>query len=186
MIQSGAAGWQRLVFDEFHGLVHGLLYKGLGPSAEVEDLVGDVFLSLFEHARSIRAAHAVRSYVVSVTMNAVRRELRQRKRRTLFERLTGASDDGERLAATDDPKAKAALLQLSRILDGLGTEERLAFVLHGLEGLQLAEVAEALSVSLSTAKRRVRAANEYMRKRVSRNVLLADYIRERSPRGESW
>ncbi len=186
MIQAGAPGWQRQAFDEFHALVHGLLYKSLGPSAEVEDLVSDVFLSLFESAQSIREPHALRSYVVSVTMNTVRRELRQRRRRALFERLTGGADQTERLVAPDDPKAKAALLQLSRILDGMGTEERLAFVLYGLEGLRLAEVAEALAVSLSTAKRRVRSANEHVRKRVSRNVLLADYIRERSPQGEWW
>ena len=79
MIRAGAPDWQRLAFDEFHALVHGLLYKSLGPSAEVEDLVSDVFLSFFESAQSIREPHALRSYVVSVTMNAARRELRQRR-----------------------------------------------------------------------------------------------------------
>ena len=55
-------------------------------------------------------------------------------------------------------------------------------MLHSLEGMRLAEIAEILRVSLSTAKRRVQRANEHVLKRVSRNALLADYIRDKSER----
>jgi DNA-directed RNA polymerase specialized sigma24 family protein len=39
-----------------------------------------------------------------------------------------------------------------------------------------AEIASALGVSESTAKRRVRSANARVLKRVGRNALLADYL----------
>lgn len=172
--------WQRRAFDAYYRLVQGLLVKSLGPHGDIEDLVSDVFLGFFESARNIRLAGAVRSYIVSITLNVVRREVRQRKRRRLVYKIVGGPQDWERGTSTDDPKAKAALLQLSRILDDIDTEERIAFVLHGLEGLSMGEIAEVLGVSLSTAKRRVRRANEHVLKRVSRNALLADYIRERS------
>ncbi len=80
----------------------------------------------------------------------------------------------------DDPKAKAALLQLHRILEGLDHEERLIFVLHVLEELPLAEAASNLSVSLSTAKRRLKKANERIRRRVLSNPLLSEFVRERA------
>ena len=51
-----------------------------------------------------------------------------------------------------------------------------------MEGMQIAEIAQALNMSHSTAKRRVRRANEHVFKRVSRNALLADYIREKAGR----
>lgn len=179
-IQRDTADWQRRAFDDYYRLVYGLLVKALGPHGDVEDLVSDVFLGFFESARNIRDASCIRSYIVSITMNVVRREVRQRKRRRLVYKLVGGPHDWERGTSTDDPKAKAALLQLSRILDEINTEERLAFVLSGLAGMSMAEIAEALDVSLSTAKRRVRRANENVLKRVSRNALLADYIRERA------
>ncbi len=183
-IQSNAADWQRETFDLFYVLVSRLMAKALGPSSEVEDLVGDVFLSLFENARNIRSATSLRSYVVSVAMNAARRELRRRKQRAWFGSLAGSSDDLDRRPSVDDPRAKAALLQLDRILDELDSGERIAFVLHSLEGMQLEEVAAALDVSHSTAKRRVRRALEHLTKRVSRNALLSDYIRERTGRSD--
>ena len=177
------AGWQRRAFEAFHGLVHGLLIKSLGPRAEIADLVGDAFVIFFGSAHRIQSALAVRSYLVSITMNLARREVRQRKRRELFQRFTGGAPEYEQEPGPDDPKAKAALIQLSRILDELPADDRSAFVLSNLEGMPALEVAELLGVSESTAKRRIRRANERVLKRVRCNVLLADYVQARTERG---
>jgi RNA polymerase sigma-70 factor (ECF subfamily) len=175
-------GWQRRAFDAFHGLVHGLLIKSLGPRAEIADLVGDVFVTFFTSAHRIQSPLAVRSYLVSIAMNKARREVRLRKRRQLFQRFTGGAAEYEQEAGRDDPKAKAALIQLSRILDELSVDDRAAFVLSNLESLPLLEIAQVLGVSESTAKRRVRRANQHVLKRVSRNALLADYVQVRTER----
>ena len=180
-ILRGEPGWQKRAFDEFHGLVHGLLVKCLGPNADILDLVSEVFLNFFENAQRIRDPQAVRSYLVSITMNKARRQIRVRRRRAFFQGLSGTAEVEHR-PSPDDPKAKAALIHLDRILDELGAEERAAFVLQSLEGMEVAEIAEVLGVSLSTAKRRIKRANEHVRKRVSRNALLSDYIRERTGR----
>lgn len=181
-IAGNTGDWQRRAFDEFHGLVHGLVLKCLGPNAEASDLVSEVFVKFFENAHRIRAQGAIRSYLVSITMNAIRGEVRRRKRRELLLKLSGLLPDLEQEPGHDDPKAKAALIQLSRILEDLGANDRIAFVLHSLEGMHIAEIAAVLKVSESTAKRRVRRANEHVLKRVSRNALLADYIQEKTVR----
>jgi RNA polymerase sigma-70 factor (ECF subfamily) len=178
-ISGNARDWQRRAFEEFHGLVHGLVLKCLGPNAETSDLVSEIFVKFFENAHRIRAQGAIRSYLVSITMNAIRGEVRRRKRRELLLKLSGLSPEFDQEPGQDDPKAKAALIQLSRILEDLGANDRIAFVLHSLEGMQIAEIASVLKVSESTAKRRVRRANEHVLKRVSRNALLADYIQDR-------
>lgn len=178
-VSTRGSDWQREAFEQYHGLVHGLVLKCLGPNAETMDLVSEVFVKFFENAHRIRSQSAIRSYLVSITMNAIRGEVRRRKRRELLLKLSGLIPDLEHEPGQDDPKAKAALIQLSRILDELGVNARMAFVLHSLEGLHMAEIAEALKVSESTAKRWVRRANEHVLKRVSRNALLADYIQDR-------
>jgi len=180
-IQVDAPDWKQRAFDDFYGLVHGLLLKSLGPQQEVEDLVSEVFLKFYDGAFRIRKPDAVRSYIVSVTMNTVRHEIRQRRRKLFVWRLSGNSEEElERQPSADDPKAKAALVHLDRILQELGVEERSAFVLRNLEGLQINEIAEALNTSESTVKRRLRNANERVLRKVSRNALLADYVRDRT------
>lgn len=170
-------GWQRQIFDEYISLVRGLLIKTLGPRDNIEDLVADVFVGLFESAPNIRSADGLRSYVVSVALNTARREIKRRHRRRLVFWNDAPEDEVERVAGTDDPRAKAALRQLSRFLDELGSEERLVYVLHVLEGNPLAEVGEALDLSRSTVKRRLKKASEKMLRRVERNPLLTDYVR---------
>lgn len=179
-IVENRSGWQARAYREFQGLVRGLVVKSLGPKADVEDIVSDVFVRFLESARRIRSAHAVRSYVVSITMNSIRREARSRKRRALFGRFLFASDDLERKPGLDDPKAKAALIQLSRILDELHPDDKAVFVLRAMEGMPIADIATTLRMSHSTAKRRAKRASERVLKRVSRNALLADYVREKS------
>ncbi len=179
-IMRGSDGWQSQAYREYQGLVRGLVVKSLGPKAEVEDVVADVFVRFLENAKRIRSPQGVRSYLVSITMNSVRREARKRKRRALFQRFFAVSDEMERRPGLDDPKAKAALIQLSRILDELSTADRAAFVLRCMEGLPMGEVADTLRISHSTAKRRVRRASERVLKRVRRNALLADYVRDRT------
>jgi RNA polymerase sigma factor (sigma-70 family) len=179
-IQAGEAGWQRRAYDEYYSLVRRLLINALGPNAEVEDLIGDVFVAFLESATRIRSAEGLRSYMVSIAMNTVRRELRRRQRRRAWFAWEDSDSAAERVASVDDPKAKAALLQLSRILDQLNVDDHMVFVLHMVEKLPVIDVAESLNMSVSTVKRRLKRANERVLRRVSRNPLLADYVREKS------
>jgi RNA polymerase sigma factor (sigma-70 family) len=178
-IQVNDAGWQRQAYDEFLPLVRGLVVRSLGPKLETEDLIADVFVALFENARNIRSADGLRSYIVSIVMNLVRRELRRRRRRTLL----GFSDEerrlSERVPSTDDPKAKTALHLLSQILKTLDTDDHLVFSLCALEGFKLEEAADTLGISVSSVKRRLKRATENLEKRVQQNPLLADYVHER-------
>jgi RNA polymerase sigma factor (sigma-70 family) len=179
-IQEDRPGWKREIYDHYISLVRGLIGKSLGPRDDTEDLVADVFVGLFESAPKIRSADTMRSYVVSVVLNTVRREFKRRKRRRLFFASDSPGDEVERLPGTDDPRAKVALKQLSRMLDDLIEEERLVYVLHVLEGLSLSDVTESLNMSRSTVKRRLKKANEKMLRRVEKNPLLTDYIRAKA------
>ena len=179
-IQTQEPGWQRQAYDEYHSLVRRLLINALGPNAEVEDLIGDVFVAFLESATRIRSAEGLRSYMVSIAMNTVRRELRRRQRRRTWFAFEDSDSAAERVPSTDDPKAKAALLQLSRILDQLTIDDRMVFVLHMVEKLPVIDVAESLNMSVSTVKRRLKRSSERVLRRVSRNSLLADYVLEKS------
>jgi len=179
-IQTQEPGWQRRAYDEYHALVRRLLINALGPNAEVEDLIGDVFVAFLESATRIRSAEGLRSYMVSIAMNTVRRELRRRQRRRAWFAWEDAESAAERVPGVDDPKAKAALLQLSRILEQLTVDDRMVFILHMVEKLPVIDVAESLNMSVSTVKRRLRRSSERVLRRVARNSLLADYVLEKS------
>ncbi|HEX2736142.1 MAG TPA: sigma-70 family RNA polymerase sigma factor [Polyangiaceae bacterium] len=179
-ILRGAPGWQRDAFVVFQPLVTRLLLKALGPSADADELLDDVFLAFFESAGRIRDSAKVKSYLVSITMNRIRREIRHRRRRALLFKLIGTPEDVQQRPGTDDPKARAALIQLHRVLEELDADERSAFLLRNLEAMPFPEIAEVLHISESTAVRWAQRATEHVMKRVGRNALLCDYVRDRS------
>ena len=88
---------------------------------------------------------------------------------------TGSLSDYD-VPACDDPEARAALSRLYGILDQLGTRARLAFVLRYIQGMELTEVAEALRISLATAKRQLARASSRVFMLVKGDAALSEYL----------
>lgn len=132
--------------------VERLLAKALGPCLDIEDLTQEVFLRVFVRLPSLREPSALRAFVLSVAMNVLKWELRRRwvGRKV---RLSGTGQLPEIASPTIDAEARQALRRCYRIFDSLPTKERLAFVCRYMEGMTNDEIAEALAVSVSTAKR---------------------------------
>ena len=129
-----------------------VLAKALGPSLEIEDLTQEIFLRVFVRLPVLRDPSALRAFVLSVAMNVLKWELRRR----WVGRKIRLSDSGllpDMEGASVDTEARHALRRCYRIFDSLPTSERLAFVLRYMEGMTIDEAAEALGVSISTAKR---------------------------------
>lgn len=86
---------------------------------------------------------------------------------------TGESPD----QPTDEPDwgSRQAVRAFYRILDGLCATDRTAFVLRFVEKMEMKDVAIALGVSESTAKRRTSSAWQRVQARVSKEPALLGY-----------
>ena len=145
-------GAPALLWARYSPSVGRVLAKALGPSLEIEDLTQEVFLRVFVRLPSLRDPSALRAFVLAVAMNVLKWELRRRWiGRKVRLSVTGTLPDIE--STSVDAEARHALRRCYRIFDSLPTKERLAFVLRYMEGMTIDEVAAALDVSVSTAKR---------------------------------
>jgi RNA polymerase sigma-70 factor (ECF subfamily) len=150
----------------------------------LEDLTQEVFLRVFVRLPSLRDPSALRPFVLSVAANVLKWELRRRwvSRRVRLS-ISGTLPDIE--ITPDDAEARQALRRCYRIFETLTTKERLAFVLRYMEGMTIDEVAAALEVSISTAKRWVGRGAEKVANEVSRDPDLRSFFagsREEIPR----
>ncbi|MCA2980013.1 MAG: sigma-70 family RNA polymerase sigma factor [Myxococcaceae bacterium] len=144
--EAPTALWRR-----FGMRIHRLVLRTLGPDDAVEELAQEAFTRVLERVGSVRHEAALEGFVVAVTLNTVRGELRRRRRRRFFSFLFPAEEP----LTDDDPSAKLEVKQLFDALDALTVDQRLAFTLRHLEQFELTEVAQAMGVSLATAKRRL-------------------------------
>lgn len=173
-ILEGEAAAQGEVWDRYAPLLRGVLRRSLGPWADVEDALQDVFLTFFRVAGTLRDPEALRPFLIGIAMRVARGELRKRRvRRWLF-----LTDDGtlpEPAHSDGDGDAREAVRRLYAILDKLDSESRLAFVLRHIEGLELEEVARSLDLSLATTKRRLAKVMPVVQARVRADELLSRY-----------
>ncbi|HEY3496440.1 MAG TPA: sigma-70 family RNA polymerase sigma factor, partial [Polyangiaceae bacterium] len=143
----------RAVWSRFSVLVRRIVRRSLGSEQDVEDVVQDVFATLFIKPALLREPGSLRAFLVSVTLHNISYELRRRKVR----RLVGIAPTAELpdiRVVENNPESREALARFYRILDGVRTRDRLAFVLRYIEGMEVADVAAALEISEPTARRR--------------------------------
>jgi RNA polymerase sigma-70 factor (ECF subfamily) len=166
------------IWDRYSHVVRTVLRSNLGPDAAIEDLLQDVFVAFLRGASELRDRSALRAYLVSVAVRLVFVELRRRRVRR-WVMLSPNGEVPEVPSAPSDVEGALALRALQRLLEGLPSRRRLAFVLRQIQGLEVAEVAAALQVSESTVKREVRHARSVILTRAARmEPSLSEYVEQ--------
>jgi RNA polymerase sigma-70 factor (ECF subfamily) len=172
---SGEADAVGVIWQRYAPLVRGVLRGSLGPDHAIEDLLQEVFVGFLKGAKNIQEGAALRGYLAGVAVRLAALELRRRKiRRWVMLTPTGVLP--ERTAPPADSEGRAALDALYRVLDGVSSRRRLAFVLRHVQGLEILDVASALGISESTARRELERARTYVLKRGEREPALKPYL----------
>lgn len=147
------------LFRRHANLVFGLAYRLLPRDAEVEDIVQDVFSVAFERLGTLQNPQAFAAWLGSIVVNTVSKRLRRRR---LLERLGIRSvdpcDPDQVVSSTAPAETASELKAVYRLLERLPAEQRVALVLRRVEGMEIAQIAQHMGISVSTVKRRLTAA----------------------------
>jgi RNA polymerase sigma-70 factor (ECF subfamily) len=164
-----------MLWERYSETVRRMLARALGPRQEVEDLVQEVFLRVFVRVPTLRDPSALRPFILSIAANVLKWEIRRRwVGRKIRLSTTGSLPELE--TTTDDPESRQALKRCYAIFETLTAKERLAFVFRLMEGMTTDEVAAALSVSASTAKRLVNRASVKVSEKVREDPGLRSFF----------
>ena len=163
-----------LIWDRYSRLVRGVLRRSLGED-EVDDHVQEVFLRFFRQVGGLRKPGSLRCFLIGIAMRVAGSELRRRRVRRLM-RLASAEELEGGPSSPRDDDAREAVKRLYAILDRVDPKTRVLFVLRYVEALELTEIAEALDVSLATAKRRLARAGDRVFGLARRDELLLAYL----------
>ncbi|HXI54557.1 MAG TPA: sigma-70 family RNA polymerase sigma factor [Polyangia bacterium] len=126
---------------------------------DLEDLIQDVFVEAARGIERLREAEAIKGWLATIAVRLVTRRLKRRRLRRFFLLGGERGADGAQVADTAaSPVDKLLLTEVYRVLDRLPVDERVAFVLHHIEGETLDAVARLTSCSLATTKRRIARA----------------------------
>ena len=142
------------VYRRYAPYVAAVILRMTGRDAEVEDLVQDVFVEATRGIEKLREPEAIKGWLATIAVRRARRALRFRKLRGFLGLDAGA--DYTRVIEGPAPQEDRLLLaSVYAILDTVAVADRIAFVLHHIEGEKLETVASLCGCSCATAKRRI-------------------------------
>jgi RNA polymerase sigma-70 factor (ECF subfamily) len=144
------------VFRRFAPYVARIASRILGRSDELDDLVQDVFLDAHRGLVALRDNNAIRHWLATVTVRKARRRL-TRRRWVHWIGLDPAIDPTFSDPTTSS-RDHALVLAVYRILDDVSPDERIAWVMHRVEGEALENIAQVCGCSRATAHRLVTRA----------------------------
>jgi RNA polymerase sigma-70 factor, ECF subfamily len=145
------------IYDRHAEHVHRVLYRTIGVDRDLADLHHDVFVRALSSLSQLENPSALRPWLTTIAVFVARTSLtRRQRRRWLWFMPAGELPEVDSGAATGE--VLDALRATYLVLDGMPADERIAFALRFIDGMELTEVAHACETSLATIKRRLSRA----------------------------
>lgn len=178
-LRAGEAWARAALFDRYAPDVERILRRILGYElhTDMADLVHDTFVQVLSSLENLRDAGALRGWIQSIAAHTAYRTIRARRVRRWL-RFWEPSELPEVAIEGVDPDVREAFRRTYHALDRLPAEERVAFVLRHVEGMDLGQLAETCRVSLSTIKRRLARAEARFTRAAQRDEVLKHWLEE--------
>ncbi|HEX2692222.1 MAG TPA: RNA polymerase sigma factor [Kofleriaceae bacterium] len=177
---TGEPAATRELFRRHRHRVHACLFRVLGGNRDMDDLLQEAFLQVFQSLHSWRAEASLSTWIDRVAVRCAYRYLSQRGRRVPTEPLD-ATEAVATVSHDDGPGARRQLardgvLRLYAVLDELSPAARLAFTLHEIDGRSLAETAELVGSSVTATKLRVWRARKRIEAAAAADPVLSEFL----------
>ena len=173
--EAALSAWRR-----FHPLVETTLRRMLGPGGDLQDLTQEVFLRFFSKVGELKKVESLRPFVMAIAIRRAQEEIKRRRVRRWFAPLLGDTIMGATTTEME-PETREAIVHLYRVIDRLNVMDRTIYVLRYIEGLEQAQISEALGVSVSTVRRRLDRLAKRVNHMMSRDPVLSEYVESGRP-----
>lgn len=151
-MRAGHPGATTALFDRYGGHVRAVLARLIGLDTELADLLHDVFIAALDKIDQLQDPAQLKAWLTSIAVFTARGTIRKRAR---WRWLRIVDEPPEVPVNAPSHVAREAVRRLYVVLDKLPADDRIAFALRFVQGMELTEVASACGVSLATIKRRL-------------------------------
>jgi RNA polymerase sigma-70 factor (ECF subfamily) len=174
-LREGRPEASTLLYDRYAPMVERVLLRVLGPDPELPDLLHEVFARALAGSVQLHDPSALASWLTQIAVFTARGAIRRRKRQRWL-RFLPWEDLPEQESERSCPEARAAVSATYALLDKFPVEERLVFALRFIEGMDVAEVAEACGLTIAQTKRRLARAERLFLQRARSNAVLREWV----------
>ncbi|MCM8762264.1 MAG: sigma-70 family RNA polymerase sigma factor [Candidatus Omnitrophica bacterium] len=157
------------------GRIYNLGLRMLHNKEDAADIMQETYIAAYENLPKFKGTSSFSTWLYRIATNFALMKMRKEKgRKVSEERLKDISKNLYNTAIndwTDSPvdhlKKQELKTALDKAIESLPPKYRSVFVLHDIEGLPIAEVADILSISKAAVKTRSHRSRLYLREKLS-------------------
>jgi RNA polymerase sigma-70 factor (ECF subfamily) len=144
------------LFERHQATVARIVYRMTGPGPDIEDRVQDVFLQVIRSLGGFKRQAKFSTWLYRITVNVVlmHRRAADRRPRLVDEDFGPPAVESAR-SGEDAVESRARIDAFYALLSRLSEKKRTVFVLHELEGLSPAAIAEVVGAPVLTVRTRL-------------------------------
>ena len=174
-LQDGDSGALDDLFRRHREAAYRIAYRLLGNADDALDVVQESFIHVLRGIGGFRGQSSFRTWLYRIVTHAA---LDYRRYRALRSSASLESESSPEPAATGDrrrsPPDDAAARDLQGAIDkalmNVSEKNRVALVLHAMEGMSYKEVAEVLGISVGTVMSRIFNARQRLRELLASEI----------------
>ncbi|GHS82137.1 sigma-70 family RNA polymerase sigma factor [Pseudomonas kermanshahensis] len=152
------------LYCEHHGWLNGWLRKRLGNAFDAADLTQDTFVRVIK-ARSALDIREPRPYLSRIAKGLLIDLFRRRSLEQAYLEALASLPEALQPSLEEQAILLQALVEIDRLLQGLGPKVKQVFMLSQFDGLTYPQIAEHMNIS-------VRSVNNYMAKAMEHCCLM--------------
>lgn len=147
----------RVLYGRHRDVVARLVFRMLGASRDLDDVVQEVFFQVHKSLKDFRGQSKFSTWLHRVTVNVVLMHRRAARSRPTYaeEPHPDTTPDDDVLAPDADVDRRERVRAFARILDRIAEKKRVVFILHELEGVPPVEIAEIVGAPVLTVRTRL-------------------------------
>jgi len=148
------------LYCDHHGWLSGWLRKRLNNSFDAADLAQDTFVRVIK-ARNALEIREPRPYLSMIAKGLLVDLFRRRSLELSYLEALAAMPEWQHPSLEDQAILLQALMEIDRLLQGLGSKVKQTFILSHFDGLTYPQIAERLGISVRTVNNHMAKAMEH-------------------------
>lgn len=173
------------LIERYQGMICGLALNSVGCFAEAEDIAQDALVEAYRNLPRLRDPKRFPAWLRSIAMNKIRSHLRKRRvRRELATDFQGPHELPSRETAPVGADSDESLAQgVLNAMQSLPGQQRQTIAMYYLDGRSYGDIADFMSVPVSTVKSRMHAGRRRLREEMM--PMVEHVLDSRRPGAES-
>ncbi|NVM01446.1 MAG: sigma-70 family RNA polymerase sigma factor, partial [Candidatus Helarchaeota archaeon] len=161
--------------DKYKNMVFRICFGFVKNKEDAEDIAQDVFFTIYKNIKNFKFESKISTWIYRIAVNRSLNHIRKRKLPRIFSKINlkeGNVDEYAEIPASEDSSADFKVITdekkriIYKVLNGLPSNQRIAFTLYNIKGLTYEEIAEIMGCSISAVESRMHRAKMNLQKRL--------------------